>query len=99
MTVVGGLPDSAVVDADVPDVGLADDAVDSDGSSASERAYVPPLQAVDSIEFDFLCEGSHAEGKRYPCGEDIDQNVDRDVGEDSHIPILAVCWLVRDCER
>ena len=95
MTVVGGLPYAAVIDADVPDVGLADDAVDSDGSSASERANVSPLQAVDSIEFDFLCEGSHAEGKRYPCGEDIDQ----DVGEDSHIPILAVCWLVRDCER
>ena len=51
MTVVGGLPDAAGIDSDVPDVGLADDAVDSDGSSASERAYVSPLQAVDSIEF------------------------------------------------
>ena len=94
MTVVGGLPDSAVIDADVPDVGLADDAVDTDGSSASERADASPLQEVDSFGFNFLCEGGHAEGKSYSCGEGINQNFDQDVGEDSHIPILAV-WLLK----
>ena len=40
--VVGGLPDAAVVDADVEDVGLAGHAGRPDGAAAAERADHPP---------------------------------------------------------
>ena len=43
--VVGGLPDAAVVDADVEDVGLAGHAGGADGAAAAERADHAPAQA------------------------------------------------------
>src|SRR5262249_22167081 len=44
--VVGTLPDAAVVDADVKDVGLARHAGGADGPAAAEGADHPPAQAV-----------------------------------------------------
>ena len=43
---VGGLPDAAVVDADVEDVRLAGNAGRADGAAAAERADHPPAHAV-----------------------------------------------------
>ena len=82
MSVIGGLPDSAIVDADVPDVGLADDAVDSDRSPASEGANVSPFEGTGSIRAYFL-------GTRKASGGEK-----KDDGEDSHKEILAVCQFL-----
>src|SRR5439155_25758411 len=51
---VGGLPDTAVVDADVEDVGLAGDADGADGAPAAEGADHAPAQGVVMLGGDVL---------------------------------------------
>ena len=59
-----GLPDAAVVDADVEDVRLARHAGGADGAAAAERADHPPAQPAVQGGIDWLGECGRSERRQ-----------------------------------